>query len=267
MAAMGTFRVAFLALAVVLAAAPATAARLPPALQAGGSARATEIVDGDTLVLDSGESVRLVGIQAPKLPLGRRGFRKWPLADEAKAALGEIALGRRLALGYGGRRRDRHGRLLAHLFDEDGRWIQGELLRRGLARVYSFPDNRALVAEMLALEREARAAGRGIWTDPFYRVRGPDGLERLLDTFQLVEGRVRAVAVVRGRGYLNFGADWRTDFTVVVPPRHRRLFEAEGIDLKATYEGRRVRVRGWLKSFNGPMIEATHPEQIELLDP
>ncbi len=47
----------------------------------------------------------LVGIQAPKLPLGRRGFREWPLAREAKAALERIARGKRVMLSFGGRRR------------------------------------------------------------------------------------------------------------------------------------------------------------------
>jgi hypothetical protein len=42
------------------------------------------------------------------------------------------------------------------------------------------------------------------------------------------------------------------------------LFDQAGLAIGA-YEGKRVRVRGWLKSFNGPMIEATHPEQIGLL--
>ena len=32
-----------------------------------------------------------------------------------------------------------------------------------------------------------------------------------------------------------------------------------------TLEGKRIRVRGWLRSWNGPQIEASHPEQIELL--
>ena len=65
----------------------------------------------------------------------------------------------------GGRRIDRHGRLLAHLEDSDGRWIQGEMLTAGLARVYSFADNRARVADMLALEKKARAVGAGIWSN------------------------------------------------------------------------------------------------------
>ena len=77
---------------------------------------------------------RLVGIQAPKLPLGRPGFKAWPLAAEAKAALAELTLGREVTLAYGGRRIDRHGRALAHLIEGAGIWVQGELLSRGMAR-------------------------------------------------------------------------------------------------------------------------------------
>jgi len=244
---------------------PAADGAVERALVAGGRARVREIVDGDTLVLDDGRQVRLVGIQAPKLPLGRTGFRAWPLAEAATGALAALTLGRTVRLAHGGARMDRHGRVLAHLFGPDGAWVQGEMLARGLARVYTFVDNRAAVAPMLARERAARRAGRGIWAMPFYRVRTPETAARHVGTFQLVEGRVLDVAIVRGRVYLNFGSDWRTDFTVTLAPRARRMFEAAGVDPMA-YRGRRVRVRGWLTSFNGPMIEATHPEQIEVLD-
>ena len=233
-------------------------------LQPGEAGRVASIVDGDTLMLEDGREIRLVGIQAPKLPLGRAGFKPWPLAAEAKTFLAELTLGKEVAVAFGGRRGDRHGRVLAHLVVE-GRWVQGAILEAGMARVYSFADNRRLVAEMLALERQARTARRGIWGLRFYRTRTAEDAGRWLGGFELVEGRVLAVGLVRRRAYLNFGADWRSDFTIALDPETRRLFEAEGIDLKA-YEGRRLRVRGWLKSRNGPMIEVTHPEQIELLE-
>lgn len=239
------------------------ATRLPPGLEPGGNAVAVEVIDGDTVLLDTGKEVRLVGLQAPKLPLGRRGFRAWPLADEAKKALEELTLDRRLALHHGGRRMDRHGRLLAHLSDaETGEWIQGAILRRGMARVYTFRDNRAAVPEMLALEREARGAKRGIWAHPFYAVRTPETVARDIGSFQIVEGRVLAVAERRKTSFLNFGPDWREDFTIVLRGRDRKAFRDAGVPLKAL-EGRTVRVRGWVKSWNGPTIEATHPEQIE----
>ena len=248
-------------LLLVLALGPAAFAA---PLEEGGTGRVVEVVDGDTLVLDDGRQVRLVGIQAPKLPLGRPGFEAWPLGEKSKAALEALTLGRVVSLRYGGRRTDRHGRSLAHLFGEDGTWIQGILLDKGMARVYSFADNRALVPLMLAHERAARTPGRGIWGNPFYAVRTPDEMDRFIDSFQIVEGLVLDAAVVKRRGYLNFGPDWRTDFTVSIAPRDRAAFTDSGIDIEA-YAGRRVRVRGWIKSYNGPMIEATHPEQIEVL--
>lgn len=234
------------------------------ALEIAGTGAVVEIVDGDTLVLADGRQVRLVGIQAPKLPLGRPGFKAWPLAEEAKAALAELSMGREVTLGYGGRRIDRHGRALAHLFDRSGLWIQGALIDRGMARIYSFSDNRTLVPEMLAREAAARAANRGIWALRAYAVRDAAAVPARLSGFELVEGRVVEAATVRKRTYLNFGADWRSDFTVSLAPKIRKLFEAEGID-PLSYRGKLIRVRGWLKSYNGPLIEATHPEQIEVI--
>lgn len=246
----------------------------PAAAETVHTGKVTEIVDGDTLFVtpgleDSGE-IRLVGIQAPKLPLGRKHFKIRPLANEAKQALADMTLGKSLGLSFGGARRDRYGRWLAHLHVIEGAapglWVQGEMLRIGMARVYSFPDNRALVKDMLALERDARANGRGIWSNPFYHILNPnvDVLSQKLGTFQLIEGRVLDAAKVKGTVYLNFGADWRTDFTISIPREALKLFEVDGVD-PLSLIGESVRVRGWLIKRNGPMIRATHPEQIELL--
>ncbi len=253
---------------VLLFALPGTAALadddIRTALTDGGAARVVSVVDGDTVVLDSGRQVRLVGIQAPKLPLGRPNFAKWPLADEAKARLETLVLGKTVALAYGGQQVDRHGRLLAHLFLEDGTWVQGAMLEAGLARVYSFADNRAQVARMLAAETAARDANTGIWSHPYYAVLDDTASAAHIDRFALVEGRVADVAVVRGRTFINFGPDWRTDFTVSISAHDRRGFDAAGI-APEDYRNRRLLVRCWIKSRNGPMIDFTHPEQIEIL--
>lgn len=254
--------IALLAAAIAPPSAPAAPGDLTPA----GAARVAHVIDGDTVRLDNDEEVRLVGIQAPKLSLGRPDVADWPLADRAKAALETLVLGREVRLFHGGRARDRHGRLLAHLYDADGRWIQGAMLSMGLARVYTFRDNVAKVADMLALERAARAAAAGIWSHRFYRVRDSDDLAGDIGSFQLVEGRVLDAASVRGRVYLNFGEDWREDFTVTVAPRDVAVFRRAGLEL-LELETKSIRVRGWLRSFNGAMIEATHPEQIEVLSP
>ena len=229
-----------------------------------------EVTDGDTVVLDSGLVVRLIGTQAPKLPLGREGFPTWPLAPEAKAALETLALNRPVRLGYGGEEVDRYERALAHLFvkgPEGEQWAQQAMIAQGLARVYSFPDNRACLDLLLAAEGRARAAGLGIWSDPYYSVRAADRPEDLLARaghYELVEGRVLLADRSGGRVYLNFGRFWKQDFTAVIEASALRLFAEDGFDPLAL-EGALVRIRGWVDDRDGPRIEVTHPEQIEVL--
>jgi len=208
--------------------------------------------------------LRLANVRAPARPLGHPKSRGWPLAAQAREALRRLVQGADVVLARDGPRMDRHGRTLAQVFRADGTWVQVALLRRGLARVDGFPGTPEVTAALLAAEAEARRAGRGLWAHPGYRVRTHREAHDAVGSFQLVRGRVRDVAVVRGRAYLNFGRDWREDFTVTLAPRARRRFESAGIDVES-YEGRVVRVRGWIESYNGPMIEVTHPEQIEVL--
>jgi endonuclease YncB( thermonuclease family) len=237
------------------------------ALFAAGPARAepvpvAAILDGDTLTLADGRTVRLAGIAAPKPPLRREEGRSYALAEQATGALTDFVGRSAVELGAAAEP-DRHGRTIAHLWRADGAWVEGEMLRRGLARVHTTAEDRAFAREMLAIEDEARQAQRGVWRSPAFAVREAETLTAA-EGFHLVAGRIVEPAKVKGDVYLNFGADWRTDFTVLIPRKALRLFREAELDPLA-WAGRRVRVRGWVFSRNGPMIEATHPEQIELL--
>ncbi|GAB4139716.1 MAG: thermonuclease family protein [Sphingomonadales bacterium] len=250
---------------------PALAVDWRDQLTAGGTAQIIAVIDGDTVQLADGRQVRLIGIQAPKLPLGRPDFTPWPLADAAQAALAALARSQAVTLWYGETRQDRHGRVLAHLARAaDGLWLQQAMLRQGMARVYSFADNRALVPTLLAAETQARAQRRGIWREPFYQVRTPNMLEadpdRFAGSFQIVRGRVLDTGAARTRLYVNFGGRWRTDFTVEVPAAVQRRFAGDSRLSPSRLAGAWVEVRGWIERRNGPMIEISHPEQIVFLE-
>jgi endonuclease YncB( thermonuclease family) len=229
----------------------------------------TSVTDGDTVVLDSGMVVRLIGTQAPKLPLGRDGFETWPLAAEAKDALEKLVLGKPVRLRYGGERVDRHDRALGQLFVTGEReiWIQRQMVADGFARVYSFPDNRSCLAELMAAEGQARAMALGIWGDPYYMVRRADRPAAILPLsgqYELVEGRVLLADKAGSRIFLNFGRHWKEDFTAVINGPALRMFEKAGLD-PLVLSGALVRIRGWVDDNDGPRIEVTHPEQIEVL--
>ncbi len=230
------------------------------------------VADGETLILADGRTVRLLGVKAPSPPLGWKEQDPWPFVAEAKAELSRLASGATVELGFDERREDRHGHLLAQvtiLRGDDRIWLQEELVGRGFARVYSLADTRACVAELLAREDAARTARRGLWRSWAYRVQDAADvrrLGRLTRTYQLVEGMVHAVGEGRKLIYVNFAEDWRSDFTITIARKDLAAFEAAGLDL-ARLAGSKVRVRGWVEWWNGPMIAATHPEQIEVLAP
>jgi len=243
-----------------------------PELKAGETGQLRSVLDGDTLYLDSGLKVRLSAIQAPKLPLGRKGFEAWPLGEESKTALQKLTQGKTLQLYYGGERRDRYDRALAQTFtlDEQGArdlWLQEEMVRQGMARVYTWPDTFQDSEKLYAAEIKARDAKRGIWGNDYYRIRTPepDILAQDVDSYQIVQGVVTSSADVRGQIYLNFGADYKTDFTIAIAKRDRKRFEKAGLD-PLSLEGATVRVRGWIELSNGPMVWLDHPERLEVLN-
>ncbi|MEM6711785.1 MAG: thermonuclease family protein [Pseudomonadota bacterium] len=238
-------------------------------LEAGPRVEITDVVDGDTVELRRGPDVRLVGIQAPKLPLGRDHVVEWPLARESKTYLQDVigSAGRDAQLFFGGRERDRHGRYLAHIVMEDGTWLQGAMILAGLARVYTFSDNRSLIPDLLLREAVARQGQAFMWSHPDYAIRDardPSSLLNRVNSFELVEGVVRNVDAHRGRWYLNFGQTWREDFTITIDRDADPMFENANLDLH-TLKGTAVRVRGWVSEDGGPLIRIDHPEAIERL--
>jgi len=243
-----------------------------PDLVSGETGSVRSVLDGDTFYMEDGLKVRLAGVQAPKLPLGRNGFEAWPLGEESKAALTELTEGQSLQLYYGGERRDRYDRALAQSYtlDKDGQkdiWVQEAMVARGMARVYTWPDTYQDSEKLYAAEILARDAKRGIWGHEYYRIRSPEpnALAQDIDSYQIVQGVITSAADVRGQIYLNFGADYKTDFTITIAKRDRKRFEKAGID-PLSLEGASVRVRGWVELSNGPMIWLDHPERLEVLN-
>ncbi|MFN0217710.1 MAG: thermonuclease family protein [Hyphomicrobium sp.] len=243
------------------------ACRLAP----GPMRTVVRVIDGETLLLDDGVEVRLIGALAPRAADAGATAGQWPPETVAITFLSELTLGRRVRLAFGGRRTDRYGRRLAHVFlAEGGRtaWVQGALLEAGLARAYGLPESFDCTRELDAHEREARLARRGLWANATYSAMPAERPRVVMSRrfrFVRVEGVVRSVTSTRGAIYVNFGADWRTDFTAratkAVTIAHPDL---EG-RLKAL-DGARVSVRGWIDRNNGPMIDIADPSQIERLD-
>jgi len=234
----------------------------------GGSSLVTEIRGGDTLVLEDGRAVRPSSILLPRR--GTEGGMERQMREQAERALADLVQGQVVYLHLDAGMRDRYGRLLAQIFvisAGERVWVQEQLLTAGYVRAISSRENRDCIAELLAAERKARESKTGNWRSGFFSVK-PAHSEELLaglsQSFEIVEGQVQSVAEVKGRTFLNFGANWRRDFTIIIPADVTKQFPPDTLPL-ARLKGRSMQVRGWIESFNGPSISITHPEQIELL--
>jgi len=152
--------VALLALLVWLARGPLRDAFVPA--PSGEWRTVVRVVDGDTLLLDGNERVRLIGVDTPESVDPRRPVETF--GKEAAAFTRQLAQGRRARLEYDREHTDRYGRTLAYVYLEDGTFLNAEIIRQGYGHAYTrFPFRYA--EEFRAYEREARENHRGLWAE------------------------------------------------------------------------------------------------------
>lgn len=218
--------------------------------------------DDGSFTLGDGRELVLSGLERPSSPAAITAWRAMavPLISHRVMFYAENPEGE-----------DRYGRLQAFMV-MSGNLLQERLVASGWARVYPIKGFHMCLAALMQAEALARAADLGIWSDPAYRLLDAADTKTLLaldGTYQIVSGRVYEVTRKRGRLYLNFGSDWRTDFTVTVAPSDVRLFDSPtfggGDASSAGIVGKQVRVRGFLSRYNGPNMEIANPDQIEIL--
>jgi len=238
--------------------------------ESGPAYSITAVVDGETVVLDDGRELRLTGALAPRALDVGAAPGTWGAESRAHEALRALVLGKSVELGFGGERIDRYGRLQAQAYLIEGdrrRWVQGNLLEQGLARAYTAAGNRVCAQALLAAEREAREARRGLWAEAAYQVRSADApveLLRLRTTFQVVEGKIGRVAVVRNVVYLNFDRNWRRAFSVLLRYDDRTMLGAYAGNPKVL-EGHVVRVSGWIEQRDSTPVLDLSAGQIEVI--
>ncbi len=236
-------------------------------LHGGPTRSVVRVIDSETVLLDDHSEVRLIGALSPRSPDLTPQAQAWPVEDDAIAALKSLVLGHSVSLATGGRAEDRYGRKLAHLFvEKDGEsvWVQGAMLSAGHARAYGLPGSYACMRELVAHERAARDHRLGLWSNAAYRVRAARATRDLLrrrNSYEIVAGSVAKVATTKSRTYINFGADWRSDFTAGIDAKVLNA-NPDWAAALAGLEGKRVEVRGWIQYRNGPYIDIEDPSQI-----
>lgn len=221
---------------------------------------------GLSVQLASGEvrTIRLSGVRAANPELFPAAAQS---ARQSVSVLFDQAGGDIMLHATGGDELDRYQRQIASI-DIAGEDLATRLVEAGEMMVWPRTGEQVDYDRLYSAENDARQAGRGGWASGAFAVFDPDPnrLAQYLDGPIIVEGRIVGVGTARdGRVFLNYGLDWRSDFTVLVGRQMARQLDENGHSLSGL-EGAIIRVRGWLIDANGPAIRLYHPAQIELVD-
>ena len=123
----------------------------------------TRVVDGDTVEVQIDgreEDVRYIGVDTPETV--KPGAPVDCFGPQASSFNHRLVERRRVRLVFDEERRDQYGRLLAYVYLGD-RFVNAELIRRGLAETLTIPPNNRFAERLKRLEIAAARAGRGLW--------------------------------------------------------------------------------------------------------
>jgi micrococcal nuclease len=145
-----------------------------------GDILVTRAIDGDTLQLESGERVRLIGIDTPEMHESDKLHRDSQRSGQdvgAIKAMGKKAYeftralveGKRVSLEFDVEKYDRYDRLLAYVYLKDGTFVNAEIVKQGYASLMTFPPNVKYADLFLKLSQEARQKERGLWKEIGFR--------------------------------------------------------------------------------------------------
>lgn len=219
-------------------------------------AQVAYIYDGDTIRLRDQRIIRVVAINAPEL--AHDGQAAQPLADAAKNAMIHLLpIGSRVGLRYDQEHFDPHRRVLAHLFDKDGRNISVALLRQGYAFAIAIPPNLWQSNCYFQQEALALAGKQGVWALPYYQPKHAQSWHNHTGGFYRVTGQVTHIGSSRRSVWLDMGRH----VAARIPRRDLPYFSKWPI---ASLRGQVITVRGWAHFYNNKMnLTLTHPAMIE----
>jgi len=161
---------------------------------------------------------------------------------------------------------DRYGRayVVASYKKSDGSTssIQEDVISSGKSLIYISKENTKFVKDLEKLEASAKDSKQGLWNS--YNVATPDNVVQYIHTYQIVEGKILDAHESDKYVFLNFGEDWKTDFTIRIDKKYWQKISNDyyNINKSEDLNGAEVRVRGFIEDTNGPMINLRYKEQM-----
>jgi len=235
---------------------PELTARPCPPRSIDESVRVAYVHDGDTLKLQDGRKIRLIGINTPEV--SRKNRPAQAFAYQARDALRQLVKQTdfKVSLSFGVDRQDKYNRTLAHLYLADGTNIQARLIELGLATAFTTPPNDRQADCYRHTEAVAIKSSRGIWSLDEYGIKASTQLTRHDRGFRRIQGRVERIKQSKKALWIHMLGEVRIRIDAT------DLYNFDVYSLQQL-EGKKIRVRGWLHAKKkGHFMMLRHPSSL-----
>ena len=230
-----------------------------PSQHYDASAIVKYVHDGDTVKLDDGRKIRLIGINAPELARDGRKAEKHALAarDLLRSLLSKH--NNHIQIVHGKERKDHYQRLLAHLFLPDGTNLQAQLLSYGLAAAITIPPNKHFSSCYQQIEKRAYCEKKGLWS---HKIPTLADLDDSANGFHILKGKLQAIQKSRKGLWLTL----EHGLSLRITTQQLALFDQQRLK---SLIGQSIIVRGWLQPKRNPKpgqrfyMQLKHPSSIE----
>jgi endonuclease YncB( thermonuclease family) len=219
--------------------------------------RVRKVVDGDTLLLEGGDRIRLIGINTPEVK--SRYSQSQPGGEVARDWLVRTLRNPTVWLQYDAQQFDKYDRRLAHVFLESGQYLNALLLEQGLAMLTLIPPNLLYADVLIQAQHSAEQKKRGIWQMPDYQ---PQHV-RTFDAAKSYSGWQRweltARRLFETRKYMNLLVS--ESLLISIPKAQLDLFPP-----LESYLNTPLEARGWLrKQGKQQRLYIQHPSALMVL--
>ena len=117
--------------------------------------------DGDTIVLNNGQRVRYIGINAPEID--HENQKAEPFGYEARSLNQNLVSSHKIRLEFDRERYDQYDRLLAYIFLLDGTFVNAQIVQNGFAYYLYRSANIKYQSILLKTQQKAMKSRKGIW--------------------------------------------------------------------------------------------------------
>ncbi|MCK9615700.1 MAG: thermonuclease family protein [Candidatus Omnitrophica bacterium] len=227
--------------------------------------RVTRVIDGDTVRLENGETLRYIGIDTPEIKIKQNNrfiYNPQPFSLEAKRLNEKLVKNKIVRIEFDIEKTDKYKRLLGYCFIENT-LVNAKLVEEGVAVTYTIPPNIKYVDIFIKSQKNARQNLKGMWG--VYETITADKAINHTNQIRTVKGKIVSGRRTKNGILLTLETSRESPFKVMIFNNSLKYFYQKNIDPVNYYREKVIEVSGRIRRYKQTaQIIVSSPEEISI---